>query len=63
MLFWNIWWALALFIIGWIFQFIGHFIEGNQPAFFKNPLFLIVGALWYIKGLFSSLGLSKESRR
>src|SRR5688572_32679892 len=30
-------WALGLFIVGWILQFVGHAIEGNQPAFFKNP--------------------------
>ena len=39
-------WALALFIVGWIFQFVGHAIEGNQPAFFRHPLFLLIGPLW-----------------
>ena len=29
-------WAVGLFIVGWIFQFMGHAIEGNQPAFFKK---------------------------
>ena len=36
-----------LFILGWVFQFIGHYIEGNRPAlidslsqaFFQAPLF------------------------
>ena len=40
-------WALALFVIGWILQFVGHAIEGNQPAFFRNPIFLIIGPLWF----------------
>src|SRR2546421_11691581 len=31
-------WALALFITGWILQFVGHAIEGNQPAFFRNSI-------------------------
>lgn len=41
--------GLALFGVGWIFQFVGHFIEGNQPAFFKNPIYLLVGPLFVIK--------------
>lgn len=42
-------WALALFTIGWILQFIGHFFEGKPPAFFKNPLFLLAGAAWWFR--------------
>lgn len=42
-------WALALFVAGWIFQFIGHAIEGNQPAFFRNPVYLLVGPWWLLK--------------
>jgi hypothetical protein len=41
--------ALALFIGGWIFQFAGHFIEGNQPAFFRNPVYLLVGPWWLLR--------------
>ena len=25
-------WALGLFVVGWILQFLGHAVEGNQPA-------------------------------
>jgi uncharacterized membrane protein YGL010W len=49
LLFFNWRWALGLFIAGWIFQFIGHAIEGNQPAFFKNPLYLLVSLLWLLR--------------
>ena len=42
-------WALGLFTVGWIFQFIGHAIEGNQPSFFRNPAYLLIGATWYLK--------------
>jgi len=42
-------WALALFAIGWIFQFIGHAIEGSQPAFFRNPFYLLVGPWWLLR--------------
>ena len=47
--FFNWRWALALFVFGWILQFVGHAIEGNQPAFFKNPLYLLVGPIWLIR--------------
>src|ERR1051325_9730951 len=43
--FFNWKWALALFVVGWVFQFVGHAIEGNHPAFFKNPAYLIVGEM------------------
>jgi uncharacterized membrane protein YGL010W len=40
---------VALFILGWIFQFIGHSVyEHRQPAFLKNALHLLVGPLWIL---------------
>jgi uncharacterized membrane protein YGL010W len=44
--FFNRRWAPGLFIVGWVFQFIGHAIEGNRPAFFRNPFYLLVGPWW-----------------
>ncbi|HEY9402972.1 MAG TPA: DUF962 domain-containing protein, partial [Pyrinomonadaceae bacterium] len=38
--------ALVLFVAGWVLQFVGHWIEGNQPAFFRNPIYLLIGPLW-----------------
>ena len=39
--------ALALFVTGWIFQFIGHYAyEKKSPAFYKNLAHLLVGPLW-----------------
>ena len=46
-------WGLALFVLGWVLQFAGHAFEGNQPAFFKNPVYLIVGPVWWVKKLIS----------
>ena len=54
-------WALALFLIGWLLQFLGHAIEGNQPAFFKHPLYLLVGPWWLLRRAAVALGLSKTS--
>ena len=57
--FFNWRWALALFIGGWILQFVGHAIEGNQPAFFKNPVYLFVGPMWLVRRAGAVVGLSK----
>ena len=39
--------ALAMFVIGWIFQFIGHAFEGKPPEFFHDWRFLFVGVRWW----------------
>jgi uncharacterized membrane protein YGL010W len=44
--------ALGLFVIGWIFQFVGHWFEGKKPSFFSNPAFLIVGPVYFLRKLF-----------
>lgn len=43
---WRI--ALALFVAGWIFQFVGHAFEGKPPEFFHDWRFLFVGARWWV---------------
>jgi uncharacterized membrane protein YGL010W len=37
----------ALFVVGWIFQFIGHAYEGKPPEFLKDWRFLFVGLRWW----------------
>ena len=41
---WTIY--LAIFVVGWIAQFIGHEIEGQRPSFFTDVQFLLIGPLW-----------------
>ncbi len=53
--------ALGLFIVGWVLQFVGHAVEGNQPAFFSNPMYLLVGPWWLARRVASSFGLLKLS--
>lgn len=53
--------ALALFVVGWVFQFIGHAIEGNQPAFFRNPVYLLIGPLWIARRALSVVGLGRSA--
>jgi uncharacterized membrane protein YGL010W len=44
-----LWLAVALFVVGWIFQFIGHYVyEKRSPAFFQNLRHLLVGPLWIL---------------
>lgn len=47
--------GVGLFVVGWIFQFVGHAFEGNMPAFFSNPVFLLVGVQWFLKKLVGGL--------
>ncbi len=54
-------WALLLFVVGWILQFLGHAIEGNQPAFLRNPVYLLVGPLWLARRAVAAMGLSKTT--
>lgn len=44
--FWKI--PAALFLIGWIFQFVGHAFEGKPPEFFHDWRFLLVGTRWWL---------------
>lgn len=45
----GLWWfAIALFVAGWVFQFVGHAVEGKPPEFFHDWRFLFVGLRWWI---------------
>jgi uncharacterized membrane protein YGL010W len=54
-------WALGLFAVGWMCQFLGHAIEGNQPAFLGNPFYLLVGPLWLARRAWRVVGLGRPS--
>lgn len=43
-------WAVptALFVGGWILQFVGHAFEGKPPEFFSDWRFLLVGFRWWL---------------
>jgi uncharacterized membrane protein YGL010W len=45
----------ACFVGGWILLLLGHKIEGNNPAFFQGPVYLLVGPVWVAKELWSFL--------
>jgi len=41
--------SLTLFAILWLFQFIGHKIEGKKPSFFEDLQFLLIGPIWVFR--------------
>jgi uncharacterized membrane protein YGL010W len=50
--------SVMLFVIAWIFQFIGHKIEGKKPSFLQDLSFLLIGPLWVQKFLFKKIGIN-----
>ncbi len=48
---------VVIFIFSWIGQFIGHKIEGKKPSFFEDLQFLLIGPLWLLAQLYSSLNI------
>jgi uncharacterized membrane protein YGL010W len=44
--FWKV--SLALFVLGWALQFLGHAFEGKPPEFFHDWRFLLVGLRWWV---------------
>lgn len=38
----------AMFVVGWIFQFVGHHYEGKPPEFLSDWRFLFVGMRWWV---------------
>ncbi|MEO5668139.1 MAG: DUF962 domain-containing protein [Bdellovibrionota bacterium] len=42
-------WAWWVFGIGWALQFIGHAFERTWPEFMRNPIFLVLGPLYFAR--------------
>ena len=56
-------WAVAIFVAGWVLQFIGHKFEGMKPAFFDDARQLFVGPLFMCAEASFMLGLREPVRR
>lgn len=48
---------LSVFIVTWIFQFIGHKIEGKKPSFLKDLQFLLIGPIWLLGFILKKTGI------
>jgi uncharacterized membrane protein YGL010W len=49
--------SAAIFVVAWVFQFIGHQIEGRKPSFFDDIQYIWVGPLFVLSRLFLRLGI------
>lgn len=49
--------SVAIFVIAWIGQFIGHKIEGKKPSFLEDVQFLLIGPAWLLHFIYKKLGL------
>lgn len=55
--------GLALFVVGWVFQLVGHYWEGRKPAFVDDIVGLLVGPMFVVGEWLMLLGLLAEMRR
>ncbi len=54
---WPLWLvAVAVFVLAWIGQFIGHVFEGKRPSFFKDVQFLLIGPAWLMSFIYDKAG-------
>ena len=54
---WPLWQvAVAVFILAWVGQFIGHIFEGKRPSFFKDLQFLLIGPAWLMSFIYRKMG-------
>jgi len=58
----SVWLALGigLFVVGWLFQFVGHFYEGKKPAFVDDLVGLLIGPLFVVCEVLFKCGLLKQ---
>ncbi|GAA0752473.1 DUF962 domain-containing protein [Ideonella azotifigens] len=50
-------WGVGTFVVGWVFQFIGHYYEGRKPAFADDLVGLLVGPEFVVAEALFSTGL------
>jgi uncharacterized membrane protein YGL010W len=50
--------SIAIFVVAWIGQFIGHKIEGKKPSFLDDVRFLLIGPLFVLSFLYRRFRLA-----
>lgn len=53
-------WGLGSFVVGWLFQTVGHVWEGRKPAFFDDLRGLLVGPMFLVAEVQMALGLQRD---
>ncbi len=53
-----LWSAVAVFVIAWIGQFIGHskLFEGKKPSFLTDLTYLLIGPIWVLAKFYRRMG-------
>lgn len=49
-------WGIGMFVVGWVWQFVGHYFEGRKPAFVDDVIGLIIGPLFVVAEVVFMLG-------
>ena len=52
--------SISIFIVGWVFQFIGHYYEKAKPAFVDDINQLFIGPIYMMAELYFMIGLEKQ---
>lgn len=55
-----LWIALAVFFIGWVIQFIGHYFEKAKPAFVDDLNQLLIGPFFLMAEIYFMIGFEKK---
>ena len=55
--------GVGLFVVGWVFQFVGHYYEGKKPAFVDDLVGLFIGPLFVVVEALFALGLRQDLLR
>ncbi|TMH06340.1 MAG: DUF962 domain-containing protein [Betaproteobacteria bacterium] len=49
--------SIAIFVIAWIGQFVGHLMEGRKPAFLEDVRSFLAAPAWLLADLYRRLGI------
>lgn len=52
--------SIGIFVVGWVFQFVGHFYEKKKPAFMDDIMGLAIGPLFVLAEMVFMLGFRKD---
>lgn len=50
--------SIAIFVLAWVGQFVGHQIEGKKPSFLDDLRFLLIGPLFVLSFLYRRLNVA-----
>ena len=50
--------SIAIFVLSWVGQFVGHQIEGKKPSFLDDLRFLLIGPLFVLSFLYRRLNVA-----